>query len=77
MLLLADSIFPIVDFFSIVPMMPSRNNRLSTLAIGLDISRVCDQGGKVYESFVEIEEYKDLLVRNHPESKISLGFTDR
>jgi len=28
----------------------------------LDISRVCDQNGKVDESFVTIEEYEDLLV---------------
>jgi dienelactone hydrolase len=30
--------------------------------LGLDIGRVCDRDGKVDESFVAIEEYKDLLV---------------
>ena len=30
--------------------------------LGLDISRVCDEDGKVDESFVTIEEYEDLLV---------------
>jgi hypothetical protein len=28
----------------------------------LDISRVCDQDGKIDESFVVVEEYEDLLV---------------
>jgi hypothetical protein len=30
--------------------------------LGLDIGRVCDGDGKVDESFVVVEEYKDLLV---------------
>ena len=30
--------------------------------LGLDISRVCGRDGKVDESFVVVEEYKDLLV---------------
>jgi hypothetical protein len=30
--------------------------------LGLNISRVCDDDGKVDESFVTAEEYDDLLV---------------
>ena len=52
----------LTDFSGIVSTMPGRNNRLLPSAIGLDISRVCDQDGKVDESFVVVEEYKELLV---------------
>lgn len=76
-LLLPEDKDSLTGFSGIVPAMPGRNNPLLPSAIALDISRVYDQDGKVDESFVVVEEYKDLLAPNHPESKISLVFTDR